>query len=267
MGLKGKGIALGLLKIKGDIMKALITGASSGIGRDMARELAKKGYDLVIVARNEKNLLELKEELKTNVEVIAMDLSNSQNCKSLYNQVKDVDILINNAGFGTFGKFLKTDLDKEINLINTNITAVHILTKLYLKDMKKKNAGHILNVASIAAFMPGPLMAAYYSSKAYVLRLSEAIREELRKDKSKVKISVLCPGPVNTNFNNVADVKFNLHSLSSQYVAKYAVEKMIKNKFIITPGITIKFLRVISKISPNNITTKFVYKMQERKKG
>lgn len=248
-------------------MKALITGASSGIGRDMARELAKKGYDLVIVARNEQELLELKEELKTNIEVIAMDLSDSQNCKNLYNQVKDVDILINNAGFGTFGEFTKTDLDKEINLINTNITAVHILTKLYLKDMKKKNVGHILNVSSIAAFMPGPLMAAYYSSKAYVLRLSEAIREELRKDKSNVKISVLCPGPVNTNFNNVADVKFNLYSLSSQYVAKYAVRRILKNKFIITPGITIKFLRVISKISPNNITSKFVYKMQERKRG
>ena len=133
--------------------------------------------------------------------------------------------------------------------------------------MKEKNEGHILNVASIAAFMPGPLMAAYYSSKAYVLRLSESVREELRKDKSNVKISVLCPGPVNTNFNNVADVKFNLHSLSSQYVAKYAIEKMLKNKFIITPGMTIKFLRVISKISPNNITSKFVYKMQERKRG
>lgn len=248
-------------------MRALITGASSGIGRDMARVLANKGYDLVIVARNEQRLLELKEEFETNIEVIAMDLSDADNCKKLYSKVKDIDILINNAGFGTFGEFSKTNLDKEITLINTNITAVHILTKLYLKDMKAKNAGHILNVASIASFMPGPLMAAYYSSKAYVLRLSEAIKEELRKDKSNVKISVLCPGPVNTNFNNVADVKFNLHSLSSPYVAKYAIEKMLKNKFIITPGITIKFLRVISKISPNNITSKFVYKMQERKKG
>ena len=247
-------------------MKALITGASSGIGRDMARELSKREYDLVIVARDEQKLIELKNELKTNVEVITMDLSNEENCKKLYEQAKDIDILINNAGFGTFGEFTKTDLDKEINLININITAVQILTKLYLKDMKEKNAGHILNVASIAAFMPGPLMATYYSSKAYVLRLSEAIREELRKEKSNVKISVLCPGPVNTNFNNVADVKFNLHSLTSEYVAKYAVEKMLKNKFIIAPGITIKFLRFITKISPNNIITKFVYKMQERKR-
>ena len=117
-------------------MRALITGASSGIGRDMARVLANKGYDLVIVARNEQRLLELKEEFETNIEVIAMDLSDADNCKKLYSKVKDIDILINNAGFGTFGEFSKTNLDKEITLINTNITAVHILTKLYLKDMK-----------------------------------------------------------------------------------------------------------------------------------
>jgi len=247
-------------------MKVLITGASSGIGKDMARELSLKGYDLVLVSRDEDKLNKLKEELKTNVQIISMDLSISENCKKLYSMVKDIDVLINNAGFGVFGEFSKTDLDKEINLINTNITAVHILTKLFLQDMKKKNKGHILNVASIAAFMSGPLMAAYYSSKAYVLRLSEAIREEIKKEKSNVKISVLCPGPVNTNFNNVADVKFNLHSLSSEYVAKYAIDKMLKNKFIIIPGKTIKALRVITKLSPNNITTKFVYHMQERKR-
>jgi len=247
-------------------MKVLITGASSGIGKDMARELSLKGYDLVLVSRDEDKLNKLKEELKTNVQIISMDLSISENCKKLYSMVKDIDVLINNAGFGVFGEFSKTDLDKEINLINTNITAVHILTKLFLQDMKKKNKGHILNVASIAAFMSGPLMAAYYSSKAYVLRLSEAIREEIKKEKSNVKISVLCPGPVNTNFNNVADVKFNLHSLSSEYVAKYAIDKMFKNKFIIIPGKTIKALRVITKLSPNNITTKFVYHMQERKR-
>ena len=246
-------------------MKALITGASSGIGRDIARELSNKGYDLVIVARNIDKLNELKQELKTNVEVIQMDLSNSNNCKKLHEQVRDVDILINNAGFGTFGEFTKTDLDKELKLIDTNITAVHILTKLYLKDMKEKNSGHILNVASIAGFMPGPLMAAYYSSKAYVIRLSEAIREELKKDKSNVKISILCPGPVDTNFNNVADVKFNLTSLSSEYVAKYTVKKMLKNKFLIIPGMSVKLAHFFSKIVPNNVMTMFVYKTQQRK--
>ncbi len=249
-------------------MKALITGASSGIGRDMARELDKKGYDLVLVARDKEKLEEVKNSLKgNNIQIFAMDLADSENCKHLYENVKDIDILINNAGFGVFGNFTETDLEKELNLINTNITAVHILTKLYLKDMINKNSGHILNVASIAGFMPGPLMESYYASKAYVVRLSEGIRAELQKAKSKVKISLLCPGPVNTNFNNVAGVKFNLYSLSSPKVAKYAINKMLKNKFMIVPGIGIKILRVLSKISPNNITAKMVYLMQERKRG
>ena len=248
-------------------MKALVTGASSGIGRDMARELDKRGYDLVLVSRDKNKLEEVKNSLKgKNIQIIAMDLADAENCQNLYNTVKDIDILINNAGFGVFGNFNETNLDKELNLINTNITAVHILTKLYLKDMLKRNSGHILNVASIAGFMPGPLMESYYASKAYVVRFSEGIRAELQKAKSKVKISLLCPGPVNTNFNNVAGVKFNLYSLSSEKVAKHAINKMLKNKFIIVPGLEIKILRVLAKISPNNITAKFVYLMQERKR-
>ena len=132
--------------------------------------------------------------------------------------------------------------------------------------MEKKNKGHILNVASIAGFMPGPLMATYYSSKAYVVRLSEAIREELRRKNSNVKLSILCPGPVNTNFNNVADVNFKAKSLSSEYVAQYAVNEMLKGKFYIVPGAQIKCLRFIAKIVPNNIIAKFAYKVQERKR-
>ncbi len=249
-------------------MKALITGASSGIGRDMAREFDKMGYDLVLVARDKDKLEEVKNSLNgKNVQIIPMDLANSENCKNLYLMTGEVDILINNAGFGVFGEFNKTSLEKELDLINTNITAVHILTKLYLQDMMKKNKGHILNVASIAGFMPGPLMESYYASKAYVVRLSEGIREELKRQKSKVKISILCPGPVNTNFNNVAGVKFNLYSLSSEKVAKYAINKMLKNKFLIVPGVGIKILRVLSKISPNNITAKMVYLMQKKKRG
>lgn len=247
-------------------MRVLITGASSGIGRDMAREFARRRYELILVAQNRAKLEKVKEELKTQVEIISMDLSKPENCIKLHENVKDIDILINNAGFGTFGEFTQTNLEKEINMIGTNITAVHILTKLYLKDMQDKNKGHILNVASIAGFMPGPLMDAYYASKAYVVRLSEGIREEIKKEKSNVKISILCPGPVKTNFNNVADVKFNLSSLTSEYVAKYAIKKMLKGKFIIIPGLKIKLLKFITKITPNNITTKFVYKMQEKKR-
>ena len=247
-------------------MRVLITGASSGIGRDMARILDKKGFELLLVARDREKLEKVRNELSGNHEIICMDLSQTENCKRLHDMAEDVDILINNAGFGTFGEFTDTDLDKEIDLINTNVTAMHILAKLYLKDMVKKDKGYILNVASIAGFMPGPLMCAYYASKAYVVRLSEGIKAELKKKKSNVKISVLCPGPVDTNFNNVAGVKFKLPALSSEYVAKYAIDKMFKNKFLIVPGVKIKIARVLSKISPDNITEKVVYKMQERKR-
>lgn len=176
----------GIYKIKEVInIQALITGASSGIGRDMARYFDKLGYDLILIARDEKNLEELKKELNVNIEIIPIDLSKEDNCKELYNKVKgkNIDILINNAGFGEFGEFTDTNLDKELNMINVNIKAVHILTKLFLQDMKKRNSGHILNVASIAGFMPGPLMTTYYSTKAYIVRLTQSIYEELKKEK------------------------------------------------------------------------------------
>jgi len=246
-------------------MKALITGASSGIGRDMARYLSKLGYDLIIVARNKEALEKLKIELKTNVEVVAMDLSESENCYKLYEQAKDIDILINNAGFGEFGDFVDTNLDKEISMIQTNITALHILTKLYLKDMVKKDKGSIMNVASIAGFMPGPLMATYYASKNYVVSLTRAIKKELKKKKSNVKLSLLCPGPINTNFNNVANVKFKAKGLSSQYVAKYAIDKMLNNKFLIIPGIGIKCTKFFSKIMPTSLLEEFCYHIQVSK--
>lgn len=246
-------------------MKALITGASSGIGRDIARELAKKGYDLVLVARDLEKLNEVKQELKTNVEIVCMDISDVENCKKLYEQHKDIDILINNAGFGDCGYFTKTNLEKELSMINTNIVAYHVLTKLYIQDMKEKNNGKILNVASIAGFMPGPLMATYYATKNYVVRLSEAIREELKKEKSKVQISILCPGPVDTNFNKVADVQFALKGLSSEFVAKYAIDKLLKGKFYIVPGWKIKLAKIGCKIAPTNLVAKISYNMQRRK--
>lgn len=138
-------------------MKALITGASSGLGRDMARILADEGYDLILIARRKTKLEKLQKELKTNVEIIPLDISSTYNCMSLYNQVKkeDIDILINNAGFGLFGEFVNTNIDKELDMIDTNIKAVHVLTKLFLKDFVAKDKGYILNVSSGAAFLPG----------------------------------------------------------------------------------------------------------------
>ena len=246
-------------------LKALITGASSGIGRDIAKELSKKGYDLILVARNKERLKQVQSEVKTNAQIVIMDVSTPENCQKLHEQFKDIDILVNNAGFGDCGYFTKTDLQKELKMIDTNIVAYHVLTKLYLKDMQSRNSGKILNVASIAGFMPGPLMATYYSTKAYVVRLSESIREELRREKAKVQISILCPGPVDTNFNKVADVKFALKGLSSEYVAKYTVNKFLKGKFYIIPGWKIKLAKIGSKLAPTNLVAKTSYNMQRRK--
>lgn len=249
-------------------MKALVTGASSGIGRDMARYLSDLGYDIIAVARDWVALSKLKEELKTNVQTISIDLADTGACIQLYELVKNenIDVLVNNAGFGDFGEFTNTDLDKELNMIDVNVKAVHILTKLFLQDMVKRDSGYILNVASIAGFMPGPLMATYYSTKAYIVRLTQSLYTELKKKKSKVRISVLCPGPVNTNFNKVANVHFNLKGQSSGYVAKYAVDKMLKGKLIILPGIKIKLARFLAKISPEKLVARVCMMMQEKKR-
>ena len=247
-------------------MKALITGASSGIGRDIARYLSSLGYDLVIVARRENLLKELKEDLKTNVEIECMDVSQTENCYKLAEKHPDIDILINNAGFGKFGEFIETDIQQEISMVNTNVVGVQLLTKLYLQKMQEKNKGYILNVASIAGLLPGgPLMATYYATKSYIVSMTRSIAEELRIRNSDVKICALCPGPVNTDFDNVANVKFSLKGLSSEYVAKYAIDKMFKNKKIIIPGKTIKLLAVISKLSPANIVLYMTYKRQKAK--
>lgn len=248
-------------------MKALITGTSSGIGKDIALYLSSLGYDLIVVARRKKRLEELKKLCNTNVKVITLDLSKIDNCYKLYELTKNdnIDVLINNSGFGLCGEFNSIDLDKELEMIDLNIKALHILTKLYLKDMIKKDSGYILNVASSAAFAPGPLMATYYSTKSYVFRLTESIYEELRQIKSNVHISALCPGPVDTEFNDVANVKFAFKPLTSKYVAKYSIDKMFNNKLIIIPGFSMKCNRILSKIFTDNLISKVIYNSQKRK--
>jgi len=195
-----------------------------------------------------------------------MDISSVENCIELYNKVGQIDLLVNNAGFGVFGEFTETDLYKEIQLINTNIIALHALTKLFLKDMKARNSGSILNVASIAGFMPGPLMATYYASKSYVIKLSEAIDEELRKDGSKVYVSVLCPGPVNTEFNDVANVRFKTKALSSEYVARYAIDKFLQKKKIIIPGAKIKLTKQLTRFASDRLIASIAHNIQTKKR-
>ena len=248
-------------------MKALITGASSGIGTEFARIFSGMGYDLILVARREDRLNSLKKELGGNVKIIVSDLSVADNCTKLFEQIKedDVDILINNAGFGVFGEFTDTDLEKEISMINTNITAVHILMKKFLMLFKEKNSGYILNVASSAAFLPGPLLSSYYASKAYVLRLTQAVGKELDTHKSKVYVGALCTGPVYTEFNDVAGVKFNIKNLTGKYVAEYAVKKMFKGKRIIIPGFTIKMGTWFSRFVPSKLLLHISYNIQKKK--
>ena len=165
-------------------MKALVTGASSGIGRDIARGLAARGCDLVLTARREERLRALASELSmVRVTILPADLSSREGCRALYRaaQGENIDILVNNAGLGLFGPFDETDLEAELGMLDVNIIAMHMLMKLFLPDLEAKGRGYILNVASSAAFLPGPLLSSYYASKAYVLRLSEAVAEELRR--------------------------------------------------------------------------------------
>lgn len=248
-------------------MKALVTGASGGIGRDMARMLSAMGYDLILVARNRGKLEALEKELRTRVQVIPMDLSSEQACFDLYHQVKDqnIDVLINNAGYGMYGRFSDTDLNQELNMLRLNIQAVHILTKLFLRDFKKRNKGYLLNVASSAAFFAGPLMSSYYASKSYIFRLTEAVYEELRREGSDVSVSVLCPGPVDTGFNNRAGVKFSVKGLRSCEVAAYALRKMFQKKLVIVPGLMMKAAKFSGRLAPEKLMLRCSYHMQHRK--
>lgn len=251
-------------------MKALVTGASSGIGREMAIYLSSLGFDLVLVSRNKEKLEELASKLKGKIKLVVIDLADEKSAKDLYMICKNenIDFLINNAGFGLFGDYNEVNLSKELEMINLNIKTVHILTRMFLKDMTKRNSGYILNVASSAGLLRGgPLMSTYYATKGYVVDFTLAISEELRRNKSKVKVSVLCPGPVDTNFNNIAGVKFNLPSMDAKYVARYAINQIMKkNKLVIVPGFRVKLGIFFSRFLSNKRLLKTTYNIQRRKK-
>lgn len=250
-------------------MKALITGATSGIGQALAEVLFDMGSSLILVGRNTEKLEELKKKYGRKVKTIELDLSSTYNCMELYEMCKNekLDVVINNAGFGDCGYFTETNLNKELNMIDVNIKAVHVLTKLFLKDFVKHNRGFILNVASIAAFAPGPLMATYYATKTYVVNLTEAINKELKEENRNVYVGCLCPGPVDTNFNNVAGVNFSLKGLSKEFVASYAIKQMLKKKNIIIPGFKVKCGYLGTKIFSTNTISKVIFNGQKKKIG
>ncbi len=248
-------------------MKALITGASSGIGRDMAYYLASLGHDLILVARRKERLEEIKKNVAVNVKIIELDLLKEENVFALYEKVKkeNIDILINNAGFGLFGMFTKTDLSRELEMIDLNIKTYHILTKLFLTDFVKKDKGYILNVCSSAGFLAGPRLNTYYATKNYITKLTLAIYEELKHQNSKVHISALCPGPVKTEFNEVARGVFNIKEMPSEKVAKMGIDKMFQKKLIIVPGWSVKLGLFLNRFIPWKLSLKITYFIQKRK--
>ncbi|WP_426347981.1 SDR family NAD(P)-dependent oxidoreductase [Alloiococcus sp. CFN-8] len=243
----------------------LITGASSGIGLELCHLLAEAGNNIILVARKEKELYELRSSLMKQydiqVEVIIKDLAAPNAPKEIYTHIMNreikVDTLINNAGVGSFGPFSKISLEKDMNLIDVNIRALTELTKLFLPELLKREKGRILNVASTAGFMPGPYMATYYASKAYVISFTEALASELKG--TAVTVSVLCPGPTKTGFQAKAEMKksdfVTLGVMEAKAVALCGFNGMLKGKTIIIPGALNKLLVYGSKLFPRKLLT------------
>lgn len=247
---------------------AVITGASAGIGLEFAKKLAEKGYPLVLIARREDRLLKLAKELKTKCEVITADLGREEECYRVFYQLenKEIAIFINNAGFGDCGRFTETDLQKEMNMVQLNVKALHVLMKLMLKKMQKAGSGYILNVASSAGLIPaGPYMATYYATKAYVTSLTRAVAQELMESGSRVYVGCLCPGPVDTEFNSVANVEFALKGISAKYCAEYALQQMAKRKTVIIPTRRMQAAMTLGRFLPPSLYIRIASHQQKKK--
>lgn len=247
---------------------AVITGASSGIGAEFAKRFAKEGYKLVLIARRKERLEELAKTLDTECMIVTADLSDMGECKRVAQELQkeDVEVFVNNAGFGYCGETLNIENDAELNMIDLNVKAMHLLTKLFLDRMVKKDKGYILNVASSAGLLPaGPYMSSYYATKAYVTSYTKGVAEELRRRKSKVYVGYLCPGPVDTEFNKVANVEFALKGITASYCANYAVTQMFRKKITIVPAWKMKALVTLSRFLPDSIYIRIAAKQQRKK--
>jgi short-subunit dehydrogenase len=253
---------------------ALITGASSGIGKELARIHAQHGGDMVIVARSADKLSALKKELeesyKVNVRVMVKDLSNISAAREVHEECKqdsiEVHYLINNAGFGGVGKFHERDWDQDMAMINLNIAALTALTRYFLPDFVKRNSGRILNVSSTASFMPGPLQAVYFASKAYVTYFSNAIAQELSD--TNITVTALMPGATETEFGKVSGMdKTSMFkkTVDAHGVAKDGYEGMLNGKLDVVSGLTFsqKLMMAFIPFAPKKMLLKTIYKMQE----
>ncbi len=245
---------------------ALITGASSGLGYEFALELDKLGYKTIIVARREDRLIELKNKLSNESIIIVSNLSNIDSCKDLLNKIKayDIDLFINNAGFGDFKLFKDSNTSKILEMIDLNVKAMTFLMKGILDIFIPKNNGTIINVSSIAGFLPaGPYMSVYYATKAYVTSLSRGVAYELKN--TNVKIKALTPGPVRTEFNDVANCRFSINSISKEKCVSYAIKKMKKKGVIIAPSLGVKITSHFSRLLPTNLLIRICSKSQQKK--
>ncbi|MEB3179101.1 MAG: SDR family oxidoreductase [Nostocaceae cyanobacterium] len=255
---------------------ALITGASGGIGYEFVKLFAQDGYNLVLVARSQNKLEGIAEDFQNKygitVKVIAKDLSLPAAPQEIYHELQQagikIDVLVNNAGFANYGLFHEIDMDKELQLLQVNIVCLTHLSKLFIPDMVKRGSGKILNLASTAAFQPGPLMAVYYASKAYVLSLSEAIANEL--EGTGVTVTALCPGPTESGFQQRAAMEDSKlvsgkKIMDAETVAKIGYDALMDGKTVVIPGVKNKIMAESVRFTPRKLVTKIVRNMQESK--
>lgn len=248
---------------------AFITGATSGLGAEFARRYAKEGYRLILTGRRTQRLSALKEELGTECLIITADVSDEAKCKELLNDIADeeIDVFINNAGFGTAGSFLETSLEKEISMVKVNDIAMHILFKGMLAKMHKQGHGTILNVASSAGLFPaGPYMSTYYASKAYVTSLTKGVAHELKEIGSSVYVACLCPGPVDTEFNANADVTFSLKGITAERCVDECLKDMRKKKTVIIPTLRMKAATFGARLLPESFVIMMTAGQQKKKR-
>ena len=256
---------------------ALITGAASGLGYEFSKLLAKDTYDLILIDIDEENLVKVKKDIENSfdseVTLLVKDLSKPNVASEINEAVKHIviDVLINNAGFGLFGSFYNTEWQRELDMLHLHIITTTHLTKLFLDGMVSRGSGKILNISSLAAFQPGPLMAIYYASKSYLLSFSEAIANELKD--TGVTVTVLCPGPTKTAFQQVvsdqaaedsSENKIEFNMASSSEVAEYGYKAMLKGKTVAIPGIINKFLASLHRFVSRGAAAKIVRNIQEK---